>query len=74
MKAAVIGHVSIDLIKSKDNRHVSLGGAPIYSGKTLSELGVRTEAITKIGKRDLIRFKVFYCVRKNFNKGRIFRY
>ncbi len=60
MKAAVIGHVSIDLIKSKDSRHVSLGGAPIYSGKTLSELGVRTEAITKIGKRDLIRFKVFF--------------
>ena len=60
MKAAVIGHVSIDLIESRGNRHISLGGAPIYSGKILSETGIRVKAITKIGIDDVLKFKGFF--------------
>ena len=50
MKIAVIGHASIDSVKTNEEEWETIGGSLVYSGITLNKFGIRIKPITKIGK------------------------
>jgi len=50
LKARLIGHITYDEISVNDDKYVSLGGPPVYSGLLLSRLGINPYVETRIGQ------------------------